>query len=133
MHVLTCEFPGRSSEYYGGETNPPDGNLFHRTGVSGTYESPAAPQPDPLKVEHSEVGRANQYSFPSSEPGYNYENAQPLNVEFSQPQTSSPVQNLAPFNAMVSMIDTFSSEMICAAWISYLSAREVIFNNTPKP
>ncbi|XP_019190184.1 PREDICTED: uncharacterized protein LOC109184614 isoform X4 [Ipomoea nil] len=90
----------RSSEYYGGETNPPDGNLFHRTGVSGTYESPAAPQPDSLKVEHSEVGRANQYSFPSSEPSYNYENAQQLNVEFSQPQTSSPVQNLAPFNAM---------------------------------
>lgn len=101
--VVTC----RSSEYYGDEDlrNEQDGILFHRTGaISGNYESPSDTQPDTLKVEHSEVAHGNQYSFPSSAPGYTYENAQQLNVVFSQSQTSSQTQNLAPFsNVMVSI------------------------------
>lgn len=101
--------PCRSSEYYGDEDlrNAQDGILFHRTGaISGNYESPSESQPDSLKVEHSEVAQGNQYSFPSSAPGYTYENAQQLNVAFSQSQTSSQTQNLAPFsNVVVSIIN----------------------------
>ncbi|VFQ97072.1 unnamed protein product [Cuscuta campestris] len=90
--------PKRNSEHFGGETNAPDGDLFRMT---RNYESPADLQSDALSVDHSEVPRANQYNYPSSESDYKYENAQQLNGDFSQPQTSSQqVPNLAPFNTM---------------------------------
>ncbi|CAH9079486.1 unnamed protein product [Cuscuta europaea] len=92
------QLPTRNSEFYGGEINAQDRNLFHMT---GNYNSSADSQPDSLSVETSEVSHANQYNFPSPKPGYKYEKAQHLNVEFSQPQTSSQqVQSHASFNAM---------------------------------
>lgn len=98
-------FFSRTSEYYVDESlrNASEGNLFHRTGTnSGNYDSSSASQPESLKVENPEMEHANQYSFPSSAPGYAYENAQQLNIGFSQSQPSSQMQNLAPFsNVMV--------------------------------
>nr|GMD09197.1 uncharacterized protein LOC109165618 isoform X2 [Ipomoea batatas] len=104
-----------SSEYYGDEDlrNEQDGILFHRTGaISGNYESPSDTQPDSLKVEHAEVAHGNQYSFPSSAPGYTYENAQQLNVVFSQSQTSSQTQNLAPFSNVMGYSNSLPSNLL---------------------
>ncbi|XP_075086440.1 uncharacterized protein LOC107773927 [Nicotiana tabacum] len=89
----------RASEYYGDETlrNESDSNLFHRTNASsGNYDLPSAAQPESLKAETSEHG--HQYSYPSSAASYSYESAQKLNAAFSQPQTSSHMQSLAPFS-----------------------------------
>lgn len=57
---------------------------------------PSAAQPESLKAETSEHG--HQYSYPSSAASYSYESAQKLNAAFSQPQTSSHMQSLAPFS-----------------------------------
>ena len=102
--IILC----RNSEYYGDESlrNASDGNLFHRTGAStASYDSSSASQPEPLKVESLEVERGNQYAFPSSTPGYSFENPQQLNIGFSESQTSSQMQNLSPFaNVMVKIL-----------------------------
>ncbi|KAK4361636.1 hypothetical protein RND71_020588 [Anisodus tanguticus] len=87
----------RAAEYYGDETlrNESDSNLFHRNNASlGNYELPAASEPEFLKAETSD----GHYSYPSSAAGYSYESAQQLNAAFSQPQTSSHMQNLAPYS-----------------------------------
>ncbi|KDP21205.1 hypothetical protein JCGZ_21676 [Jatropha curcas] len=93
----------RNPEYYGDEhlRNTADESLIHRAGVSpGNYESPSVPQPEVLKEESPEA-QANQYTFPSSAPGYTYENSQQLNAAFNNPQTSSQMQNLTPFSSVM--------------------------------
>lgn len=109
----------RNSEYYGDESlrNASDGSLFHRTGVStGSYDSSSASQAEPLKVESLEVERGNQYAFPSSTPGYSFENPQQLNIGFSESQTSSQMQNLSPFaNVMPSYTNSVPNTLLAAS------------------
>ncbi|PIN13818.1 hypothetical protein CDL12_13546 [Handroanthus impetiginosus] len=103
----------RSSEYYVDDSlgNASDGGLFHRTGASaGSYEPSSASQPEDLKPENPEVAHGNQYSFPSSNPGYTFDDAPHLNAAFSQ--TSSQMQNLAPFsNVMQSYTNSLPSTL----------------------
>lgn len=109
----------RNSEYYGDESlrNASDGNLFHRTGAStGSYDSSSASQPEPLKVESLEVERGNQYAFPSSTPGYSFENPPQLNIGFSESQTSSQMQNLSPFaSVMPSYTNSLPNTLLAAS------------------
>lgn len=66
----------------------------------GDYDSPSASPPEVLKQETPEAAQGNQYVFPSA-PGFAYENSQQLNVAFSHPQTSSQMQNIAPFSSVM--------------------------------
>lgn len=101
---LSC----RNPEYYDDEhlRSTSDENLIHRTGHSaGDYDSTSVSQAEALKQETPEAGSGNQYSFPSAAPGFAYESSQQLNVAFTHPQTSSQMQNLAPFSSvMVSLV-----------------------------
>lgn len=75
---------------------------MHVTVVSaGSYEAPSASQPDSLKQQSVETTSGNQYNFPSSAPGFSYDNAQHLNAAFTHQQTSSQLQNLAPFSSVL--------------------------------
>lgn len=98
-------FGGRNPEYYGDEhlRSTSDANIANRPNVTaGDYDSPAVSQPsEVLKQESAEALQENQYSFPSSAPGYNYENAQQLNSAFAHQQAGSQMQNLAPFSSMM--------------------------------
>lgn len=94
----------RNSEYYGDEhlRNTADENLMHRAGVNaGNYDSASVPQAEVLKEEPPEAAQVNQYTFPSSATGYNYEDSQQSNAAFSNPQTSSQMQNIAPFSSVM--------------------------------
>ncbi|KAL3520197.1 hypothetical protein ACH5RR_018346 [Cinchona calisaya] len=108
----------RNSEYYGDESlrNASDGNLFHRPGAStGSYDSSSASQPEPVKVENLEVERGNQYAFPSSTPGYSFENPQQLNIGFSESQTSTQMQDLSPYaNGMLSYTNSLANTLLAA-------------------
>ncbi|KAK4440123.1 GBF-interacting protein 1 [Sesamum alatum] len=103
----------RSSEYYVDDSlgNASDGGLFRRTGANaGSYDPSSASQPEELKPENAEVAHGSQYPFPSSNPGYAFDNGQHLNASFSQ--TSSQMQNLAPFpNAMQSYTNSLPSTL----------------------
>ncbi|KAJ9135915.1 hypothetical protein P3X46_033038 [Hevea brasiliensis] len=93
----------RNPEYYGDEhlRNTADENLIHGPGMSpGNYDSPSVPQPEVLE-ETPEAAQVNQYAFPSSAPGYTYDNAQQLNAAFNNPQTSSQMPNVAPFSSVM--------------------------------
>ncbi|KAK6793232.1 hypothetical protein RDI58_006685 [Solanum bulbocastanum] len=103
----------RAAEYYGDDTlrNEADSNLFLRNNANpGNYELPAASQPESLKAETSD----GHYSYPSSVAGYSYESAQQLNAAFSQPQTSSHMQNLASFSNEMVYTNSLQSEMLAA-------------------
>ncbi|XP_004234052.2 flocculation protein FLO11-like isoform X1 [Solanum lycopersicum] len=103
----------RATEYYGDGTlrNEADSNLFHRNNANaGNYELPAASQPESLKAEASD----GHYSYPSSAAGYSYESAQQLNAAFSQPQTSSHMQNLASFSNETVYTNSLQSDMLTA-------------------
>ncbi|EEF42715.1 conserved hypothetical protein [Ricinus communis] len=106
----------RNTEYYGDEhlRNAADDNLIHRAGVSpGNYDSPAGPQPEVLKEETPEAAQGNQYAFPSSASGYTFENSQQLNAAFSNPQTSSQMQNMTPFsNVMQAYTNSLPSTLL---------------------
>ncbi|KAF3451137.1 hypothetical protein FNV43_RR07227 [Rhamnella rubrinervis] len=94
----------RNPEYFDDEhlRSTSDENLIHRTGHSaGDYDSTSVSQAEVLKQETPEAGSGNQYSFPSAAPGFAYENSQQLNVAFTHPQTSSQMQNLAPFSSVM--------------------------------
>lgn len=80
--------------------------MFHRNGASGEiYDASSASQPEELlKPESAEVTHGNQYAFPSSNPGYTFDDAQHLNAAFNQ--TSSQMQNLAQFSNI--MVNFFS-------------------------
>ncbi|WOG85027.1 hypothetical protein DCAR_0104213 [Daucus carota subsp. sativus] len=106
----------RNSEYYGDESirTVADGNLVHRTsGGDAGFESQSVPQADVLKQENSEAAHTSQYAFPSSSPGYTFENAQQLNAAFNYSQTSAQMQNLTPFsNSVASLPNTLLASNI---------------------
>ncbi|KAG4381323.1 hypothetical protein GLYMA_15G126000v4 [Glycine max] len=98
----------RNPDYYGDEhlsttaTTTSDGNLVQGTGVSaGTYEHTSISQQEALKPDPPEIAQENQYSFTSQSHGFNYENAQQPEVTFPLSQTSSQMQNLAPFSGVM--------------------------------
>lgn len=90
----------RSSDYYVDDSlrNASDGGgLFHRSSASaGDYDPSSASQQEELKPETAEGAHGSQYSFPPSNPGYNFDGAQHINATFNQ--TSSQMQNLAQFS-----------------------------------
>ncbi|KAG5622209.1 hypothetical protein H5410_007427 [Solanum commersonii] len=105
----------RASEYYGDESlrHASESNLYHRTNVSSVnYDSSSASQPEPLTSETNE--QENQYSYPSSAAGYTYESAQQLTATFSQPQTSSQMQNLTPFSNVMAFTNSLPSTLSAA-------------------
>ncbi|CAB4276363.1 unnamed protein product [Prunus armeniaca] len=107
----------RNPEYYGDEhlINASDGNLVHRTVASGgDYDSPSASPPEVLKQETPEAAQGNQYVFPSA-PGFAYENSQQLNVAFSHPQTSSQMQNIAPFSSVMAYTNSLPSTLLASS------------------
>ncbi|RVW47339.1 GBF-interacting protein 1 [Vitis vinifera] len=96
----------RNPDYYEDEhlRTTSDGNMAHRTAaIAGSYDSPSASQPEALKQEASEAAQGNQYNFPSSASGYTFETSQQLNPAFPHSQTSSQMQNLAPFSSVMVM------------------------------
>lgn len=105
LFVLFCVLCfKRNPEFYGDEhlRATSDANLIHRTGASaGEYDSPSVSQEEALKQETTEADQVNQYSYPSSAPGFTYESSQQLNAPFTHPQTSSQMQNLAPFSSVM--------------------------------
>ncbi|CAN4091869.1 unnamed protein product [Withania somnifera] len=105
----------RAAEFYGDGTlrNESDNNLFHRNNANpGNYELPAASQPESLKAETSD----GHYSYPPSGAGYSYKTSQQLNAAFSQtqPQTSSHMQNLAPFPNETVYTNSLQSTLLAA-------------------
>lgn len=70
---------------------------------AGNYDHTSISQQEASKPERPEIAQENQYSFPSSSHGFTYENAQQPEVTFPPLQTSSQMQNLAPFAAVMVM------------------------------
>lgn len=123
----------RNPEYYGDEhlRTASDGNLAHRTGANaGSYESPSASQPEVLKQETSEVGQGNHYNFPSSAPGYTFENSQQLNAAFTHSQTNSQMQNLTPFSNVMAYTNALPSSLLAS---TVLPVRESDLPYSPFP
>ncbi|KAM2496793.1 hypothetical protein COP2_037579 [Malus domestica] len=108
----------RNPEYYGDEhlMNASDESLVHRTVAStGDYESPSVSQAEILKQETHEPDQGNQYVF-SSAPGFAYENSQQLDAAFSHQQTSSQMQNMAPFsNVMQAYTNSLPSTLLASS------------------
>lgn len=105
----------RNSDYYGDEhlTTTSEGNLVHRTGVGAeTYESPSISQPEVLNSAPAETAPGNQYSFPQSSQGFAYENTQQPDVTFTHSQTSSQMQNLAPFSSVMAYTNSLPSALL---------------------
>ncbi|KAL0328947.1 UNVERIFIED_CONTAM: hypothetical protein Scaly_2327300 [Sesamum calycinum] len=122
----------RHSEYYVDDhlQNAPDSSLFRGTGggSAGNYDASSATQPEELKPESAEMAHENQYPFPSSNPGYSFDDAQHLNAAFNQ--TSSQMQNLAPFsNAMHSYTNSLPSTLLT----SNVPTRESELQYSPFP
>ncbi|KAJ6979387.1 hypothetical protein NC653_027518 [Populus alba x Populus x berolinensis] len=132
--LSTGHSEARNPEYYGDEhlRNTVDESLVHRAGVSATnYDSSSVPQSETLKEETSEATQGNQYAFPSSTPGYSYENTQQLNVAFNNPQTSNQMQNIAPFS---SVMQAYTNSMPSALLASTVQAgRETDLPYSPFP
>ncbi|KAI5571063.1 hypothetical protein BDE02_11G068800 [Populus trichocarpa] len=132
--LSTGHSEARNPEYYGDEhlRNAVDESLVHRAGVSATnYDSSSVPQSETLKEETSEATQGNQYAFPSSTPGYSYENTQQLNVAFNNPQTSTQMQNIAPFS---SVMQAYTNSMPSALLASTVQAgRETDLPYSPFP
>ncbi|KAG4381324.1 hypothetical protein GLYMA_15G126000v4 [Glycine max] len=112
---LSC----RNPDYYGDEhlsttaTTTSDGNLVQGTGVSaGTYEHTSISQQEALKPDPPEIAQENQYSFTSQSHGFNYENAQQPEVTFPLSQTSSQMQNLAPFSGVMVHTNSLPSALL---------------------
>ncbi|KAF7803206.1 GBF-interacting protein 1-like isoform X1 [Senna tora] len=106
----------RNPDYYGDEhLTASDGNLVHRTDVGAeTYDSPSISQPEVLNPAPSETAQGNQYSFPSSSQGFTYENTQQLDTTFSHSQTSSQMQNLAPFSSVMAYTNSLPSALLAS-------------------
>ncbi|KAG4381328.1 hypothetical protein GLYMA_15G126000v4 [Glycine max] len=109
----------RNPDYYGDEhlsttaTTTSDGNLVQGTGVSaGTYEHTSISQQEALKPDPPEIAQENQYSFTSQSHGFNYENAQQPEVTFPLSQTSSQMQNLAPFSGVMVHTNSLPSALL---------------------
>ncbi|KAK4787338.1 hypothetical protein SAY86_011171 [Trapa natans] len=77
-----------------GNVNVPAGDV--------NFDTIPASRSELLQPETTEDVPGSQYTFTSSAPGYSYENSQNLNAAFGHTQTSSQVQNLAPFSDVLS-------------------------------
>ncbi|ESW31528.1 hypothetical protein PHAVU_002G245500 [Phaseolus vulgaris] len=107
----------RNPDYYGDEhlTSTSDGNLAHITGVdAGTYEHSSISQSEALKSEAPETSQENQYSFPSSQHEFAYENAQQPDVTYPHSQTSSQIQNLSPFSSVMAYTNSLPSALLAS-------------------
>ncbi|KAL2484229.1 Kinase-related protein of unknown function [Forsythia ovata] len=123
----------RTSEYFGDESlrNATGDSLFHRTAATaGNYDTSSASQPDDLKPENAEVAHGDQYAFTASNPGYAYQDAHHLNAAFSQSQTSSHMQNLAPFSSVTAYTDSLPSTLLAS---NVNSGRESDFQHPAFP
>ncbi|KAJ6301938.1 hypothetical protein OIU77_016111 [Salix suchowensis] len=123
----------RNPEYYGDEhlRNTVDESLVHRAGVSAAnYDTPSVPQAETLK-ETSESSQGNQYAFPSSTPGYSYENTQQLNAAFNNAQTSNQMQNIAPFSSVMQAYTNSLPSALLASTVQ--SGRETDIPYSPFP
>ncbi|KAL5839173.1 hypothetical protein ACOSQ4_011781 [Xanthoceras sorbifolium] len=123
----------RNPEYYGDEhlRSTSDANIVHRpTASSGDYDSPSVSQPEVLKQETPEAAQENQYPFPSSGPGYTYENAQQLNTAFAHPQASSQMQNLASFSNVMAYTNSLPNTLLAS---TVQTAREPDLQYSPFP
>ncbi|CAO2842247.1 unnamed protein product [Amaranthus hypochondriacus] len=106
--AVSAEAPSiaRNPEYYEEEhlRTTPDVNIAHTAhrmgGSSDNFDTPSVSQTDMLKQEATEVGQANQYTFPSSSANYAFENSQQLNPSFANSQASSQMQGL-PFSSVM--------------------------------
>ncbi|XP_014509258.1 uncharacterized protein LOC106768552 [Vigna radiata var. radiata] len=107
----------RNPDYYGDEhlTSTPDGNLAHLSGVdAGTFEHSSISQSEALKSEPPETAQENQYSFPSSQHEFAYENAQQPDVTFPHSQTNSQIQNLSPFSSVMAYTNSLPSALLAS-------------------
>ncbi|XP_027359710.1 uncharacterized protein LOC113868382 isoform X3 [Abrus precatorius] len=108
----------RNPDYYGDEhlvNTTSDGNLVQGTGVNaGTYEHTSISQQEALKPEPPETVQENQYPFPSSSHGFTYENDQQPEVTFPHSQTSSQMQNLAPFSSVMAYTNSLPSALLAS-------------------
>ncbi|WVZ22923.1 hypothetical protein V8G54_001467 [Vigna mungo] len=96
-------------------TSTPDGNLAHLSGVdAGTFEHSSISQSEALKSEPPEIAQENQYSFPSSQHEFAYENAQQPDVTFPHSQTSSQIQNLSPFSSVMAYTNSLPSALLAS-------------------
>ncbi|KAK1556480.1 hypothetical protein Q3G72_005643 [Acer saccharum] len=123
----------RNPDYYGDEhlRSTSDANIVHRpTASAGDYDSPSVSQPEVLKQETPEASQENQYQFPSSAPGYTYENAQQLNAAFTHPQASSQMQNLAAFSNVMAYTNSLPSALLAS---TAQTAREPDLQYSPFP
>ncbi|CAL5412452.1 unnamed protein product [Camellia sinensis] len=114
-HLMKA-FTRRNPEYYEDEPlrTVSDGNLVHRTEASaGNYDTPSSSQPEVLKHESTEAPHENQYIFPSTS-NYNFENGQQLNAAFPHSQTSSQMQNLAPFASVMAYTNSLPNSLLAA-------------------
>ncbi|KAK7412790.1 hypothetical protein VNO78_04415 [Psophocarpus tetragonolobus] len=109
----------RNPDYYRDEhlaTTTSDGNLVQGSGVSaGTYEHSSISEQEPLKPEPPEIPQENQYSFPSQSHGFTYENSQQPEVTFPLSQTSSQMQNLAPFSGVMAHTNSLPNALLPSA------------------
>ncbi|KAL1320530.1 uncharacterized protein LOC107638788 isoform X2 [Arachis ipaensis] len=106
----------RNPEYYRDEhlATTSGENLVHGNGVNvETYEQASVSQ-EALKPQPPEAAQENQYSFPSSSHGFNYETAQQPEVPFPQPQTSLPMQNLGPFSNVMAYTNSLPSSLLAS-------------------
>ncbi|XP_068665876.1 probable GPI-anchored adhesin-like protein PGA55 isoform X2 [Aristolochia californica] len=93
--TTSIEHQDVSNEYYGND---------HLRSVSNeNADSPSSSQPE--IVQHNsapEPAHGHQYSFPTSMPGYGFENAAQANAAaYSFAQSNSQMQNLAPFSSVM--------------------------------
>lgn len=123
----------RNPEYYEDEhlRNAQEGNMVHIANANaGNYDSPSDSQAEVLKQETPETAHGNQYPFPSSAPGYTYENSQQMNAAFVPPQTSSQMQNLAPFS---SVMPGYTNSLTSTLLVSTQNVREPDLQYSPFP
>ncbi|XP_042494392.1 GBF-interacting protein 1-like isoform X2 [Macadamia integrifolia] len=106
----------RNPEYYGDEhqiRTTSDGNVDPRAGANTGFESPSSPQPEVMKQDTAEATHGHQYPFPSSVPGYTFENTTQSNTAFSYAQTNSQMQNLTPYsNVMQTYTNSLPSNLL---------------------
>ncbi|XP_044496542.1 uncharacterized protein LOC123218948 isoform X2 [Mangifera indica] len=123
----------RNPEYYGDEhlRSTSDANIVHRPNVSAAdYDPSPVSQPEVLKQETPEIAQDNQYVFPSSAPGYNYENAQQLNTAFPHQQASTQMQSLAPLSSVMAYTNSLPGTLLAS---TVQPAREPDLQYSPFP
>ncbi|XP_010243690.1 PREDICTED: uncharacterized protein LOC104587685 isoform X2 [Nelumbo nucifera] len=93
----------RNSEYYGDEDIRSSNENIVPRASTGTevFDPESSSQPEVMKQDTSESTHRHHYDFPSSVPGYTFENTTQPNAGFAYAQTNSQMQNLAPFSSVL--------------------------------